>query len=426
MAAAPAQALKHVEIRRARISIDFFVIATLSFASGVSAAPWTATALAGYFYQAPVLALVHTFALGWITATIIGVMYRYVPALTHTPLPFPRLLMPQLILYVIGASGMVSHFALGSWSGIWSAALVVIASIALFATNIFPMLWARFARGVAETGIFLALCFLLVAATLGFLLALDKSYGFLDGSVISNLAGHAHLAAVGWVTLTVCAVSYRMLPALTLSRIALPRSAAWQLYALTAGVIGLAITLLVGLPGLALWSATIALALIAYIVTIVRLVWTHRKPIGWSVRHAFAGIAWLMLAIGLGIALSFSGAESELGARLAASYGTAGILGWMGNFIIGISYYLFPGFVARLRSLHRWSTMDAADLSSPRPRGTVFVTYNLALATIMTGQLVANSTICLIGSVAIGAGGLLYSGATLRTLAFAYREGWRA
>ena len=189
-----------IEIRCARIPIDFFVVATLSFACGIAAAPWVVGAVAGYFYQSSVLAVVHTLALGWITAAIMGVIYSYVPALTRRTLPYPRLLMPQFVLYVIGASGMVSHFALGSWSGIWSAALVVIASVVLFAANIFPLLWPQVACGVVESGIFIALCFLLIAATLGFLLALDKSYGFLGGSVISNLASHAHLAAIGWVT----------------------------------------------------------------------------------------------------------------------------------------------------------------------------------------------------------------------------------
>lgn len=421
--AASTDAAARMEIRCARISIDFFLVATLSFACGAAAAPFAADALAGFFYQAAVLALVHTFALGWITAAIMGVMYRYVPALTHATLPHPRLLMPQLALYVIGASGMVSHFALGSWSGIWSAALVVIASLALLAANIFPLLWPRFGRGVAETGMFLALCFLLVAATLGFLLALDKSYGFLDGSLIPNLAGHAHLAAIGWVTLTVCAVSYRMIPALTLPRIALPKIAQWQLYAISVGVIGLAITLLASLPGLALWSVTIAVALIAYIVTIARLVWTHRKPVDWSVRHAIAAIAWLTLAIALGVALAFGGTQSELGATLASSYGVAGILGWMGNFIIGVSYYLFPGFVVRVRSVHHWHAIDATDLSTPRPRAGIFFAYNSGLAALIAGQLAANAPMCLAASMAIAAAGLLYSATTIRTLSFAYRPG---
>jgi hypothetical protein len=414
--AAPADAPTRMEIRCARIPIDFFVVATLSFACGIAAAPWVVAAVAGYFYQSSVLALVHTFALGWITAAIMGVMYRYVPALTHRTLPYPRLLLPQFALYVIGISGMVSHFALGSWSGIWSAALVVMVSVALFAANIFPLLWPQVGCSVAETGMFLALCFLLIAAMLGFLLAFDKSYGFLGNSVISNLASHAHLATIGWVTLTICSVSYRMVPAMALPGSALPKSAAWQLYGLAGGVIGLAVTLLARVPGLALWSVAIAMALIAYIITIARLVWTHRKPIDWSVRHAIAGIAWLMAAIGTGIALAFIGAETELGARIASSYGVAGILGWFGNFIIGVSYYLFPGFVMRVRGLRGWRAMSPIELSIPQPRSTVFVAFNAGLALVVAGLLVANIAVCVIATAIIGVAGLMYSAATMWTL----------
>ena len=421
--AAPANAPTRVEIRCARIPINFFVVATVSLAGGIGAAPWIVGALAGYFYQPPVLALVHTFALGWITAAIMGVMYRYVPALTHSTLPYPRLLMPQFVLYVIGISGMVAHFALGSWSGVWSGAIVVIASLALFAANIVPLLWPQVARGVAETGMFLALCFLLTAATLGFLIAFDKSYGFLGGSVISNLASHAHLAALGWVTLTICAVSYRMVPALILPKIALPKSAAWQLYGLAIGVLGLAVTLLARLPGIALWSVAIAVALVAYVITIARLVWTHRKPIDWSVRHAIAGIGWLVTATLLGIALAFTGAETELGARIAAAYGALGIFGWIGNFIIGLSYHLFPGFVIRVRGVRGWRAMTHAALSIPPPRALVFAAFNGGLALLVAGLLDANVTLCVIATAIIAVGGLTYSAVTMWTLSFAYRRG---
>jgi hypothetical protein len=130
-----------------------------------------------------------------------------------------------------------------------------------------------------------------------------------------------------------------------------------------------------------------------------------------------------MMAIVLGVALAFSGAESQPGARLASSYGVAGILGWMGNFIIGVSYYLFPGFVLRVRSVHQWRAVTTADLSVPRPRSTIFVAYNCGLAAMIAGLLAANVPICLMASVAIAAGGLLYSAATIWTLGFAYRIG---
>jgi len=414
------EAERRTEIRCARISIDFFVVATVSLACGVVAGPWVVGKLSEYFYQMPVIALVHTFALGWITAAMMGVMYRYVPALTHGVLPYPRLLMPQLILYVIGVSGMISHFALGSWLGVWSASIVTIASIVMFAANIFPLLWTRITRGFAESGMFLALCFLIAAATLGFMLALDKSYGFMPGNVISNLAGHAHFAAIGWVTLTVCAISYRMLPAMILPGIALPKSAAWHLYGLAAGVIGLAVTLIARLPGATLWSVAISLALAGYVATIMRLVWARRKPIDWSVRHAIAGVTWLIVAIVLGIMLASSGAESESGARIAASYGVAGILGWIGNLIIGVSYHLFPGFVIRVRTLHGWRQMTHAGLSDTRLQPLTFTALNMGIATLIAGLLASSLLICELASILIATGCLSYSAVTMWTLSFAY------
>lgn len=419
-ALAQIDAQKRAEIRSARISIDFFVVATMSLACGVVAGPWVVGRLSEYFYQMPVIALVHTFALGWITAAMMGVMYRYVPALTHGVLPYPRLLMPQLILYLIGVSGMISHFALGSWSGVWSASIVTIVSIAMFAANIVPLLWNQITRGFAESGMLLALCFLIVAATLGFMLALDKNYGFMAGSVISNLASHAHLAALGWVTLTICAVSYRMLPAMILPGIALPKSAAWQLYGLAVGVIGLAVTLIASLPGTTLWSVAISLALAAYVITITRLVWAHRKPIEWSVRHAVAGVAWLIVAIVMGIMLASSGAESEVGARVAAAYGVAGLLGWIGNLIIGVSYHLFPGFVIRVRTLHGWHQMTHASLSDTRLRPLIFAALNIGIAALIAGLLASSVSICELASILIAIGGLSYSATTMWTLGFAY------
>jgi hypothetical protein len=409
-----------VQLRCARISVDFFVISTISLACGSVAAPWVVGALAAYFYQMSVLALVHTFALGWITAAIMGVMYRLVPALTHEALPYPRLLMPQLILYFIGVSGMISHFALGSWSGVWSASIVVIASVALFAANILPLLWPRVTRGVAEGGMLLALCFLLGAAMLGFLLALDKSRGFMGGNVISNLASHAHLAALGWVTLAICAVSYRIVPAMIVPGIVLPKNAAWQLCGLAIGVVGLVVTLIARLPGIALWSIGIAVALIAHAITFARLVTTRRRPIDWSVRHAIAGIAWLIAAIVTGIVLALTGAESEFGARVAAAYGAIGIFGWTGNFIIGVSYHLFPGLVIRVRSLCGWRAMTHRLLSVRRPRAFVFAAFNAGLALLVVGLLSGNVSFCVIATALTGVGALAYSAATLWTLSFAY------
>lgn len=409
-------------LRIGRTPIHFFTVAVAFFAVGVAAMPFVIADVAGFFYQMAPLALVHTFTLGWITAAIMGVMYRYVPALTHHPVPYPRMALAQLALYVVGVSGMVAHFMIGVWFGLWLAAIVVVISVVMFAAEIIPCLWPQVGRGVAETGMFLGVCFLVLAAAIGLTLGLDKTYNFLGGSVLTNLSSHVHFAALGWVTLTICAVSYRMLPAFLLPKIELPAAAIWQLYALTIGIVGLGATLLAGLAGAILWSVVIAASLLAYIFTVGRLVRTRRMPLDWTPRHAICGIVWLFVAIAMGIALTFIGADGEYGSRIASAYGVMGLLGWISNFIIGMSYQLFPGFVARARAGAGWPPVTILELSLPQPRPFVFIAYNLGVAMVVAGLLAGTVDLAVAGSASIAAGGLVYAAVTLWTLSFAYRS----
>ncbi len=414
--------LSHPDLLRiGRTPIHFFAVAVAFFAVGVAAMPLVITDVAGFFYQMTPLALVHTFTLGWITAAMMGVMYRYVPALTHHPVPYPRMALVQLAIYVIGVSGMIAHFEIGIWLGLWLAAIAVVISVLMFAAEIIPCLWAQVGRGVAETGMFMGVCFLVLAAAIGLTLGLDKTYDFLPGSVLTNLSSHVHFAALGWVTLTICAVSYRMLPAFLLPKIELPKAAIWQLYALTIGIIGLGVTLLSGIAGVTLWSSVIAASLLAYIFTIGRLVLTRRMPLDWTSRHAICGVLWLVIAIAMGLTLTVTGADSEYGSRIASAYGVMGLLGWISNFIIGMSYQLFPGFVARARTGLGWPAVTIAELSIRRTRRFVFIAYNLGVAMVAGGLLAGLVDLAVAGSVCIAAGGIVYSAVTLWTLSFAYR-----
>src|SRR5215471_14791606 len=297
----------------ARIPVSFFAVAVWFFVLGVLVLPLAVSRIDQYFYQAIPLAVVHVFTLGWITAIIMGVMYRYVPALTRTLVPSPRLACIQLALYVVGASGMITHFAIGIWPGLWLAAIIVFASILMFAWNILPGVMSQVGRGVAETGMFLSVCFLLAAALLGTLLGLDKTYDFLGGSLLSNLAAHVHLAAVGWVTLSICAVSYRMLPAFLLPTTRLPAAAKWQIYALAMTVVGLVGSLLLRCGMASTFSIAITLSMGWYLVIVARMVRTRRMPLDWTPLHALAGVIGLAMAAGLGIGLSFAGGDSALG-----------------------------------------------------------------------------------------------------------------
>jgi hypothetical protein len=409
-------------LRIGRLPIHFFTSAVIWFACGVVAAPFLVSQIVDFFYQPPILALVHTFTLGWISASIMGVMYRYVPALTRHPIAYPRVAIWQLVLFIVGTIGIISHFANGIWVGTWFSAGILIVSIAMFAANMIPCLYAQLGRGVAETGMFLSICFLFIAASIGFVLSLDKTYNFLGGDVLTNLASHVHFAAIGWVTLTICAVSYRMLPAFVLPKIHLPRSAMWQLWALAAGALALGVTLLLGLPGALFWSIASAIALVAYMVTIGRLVRSHRMPIDFAARHAIAGIIWLVLAIVCGLTLAIIGPQGIAGSRIASAYGAMGLLGWVSNFIIGMSYQLFPGFVVHARSAAGWRAVTIAELSIKSPRWLVLLVYNSGVALVVVGFLFSSAALAQVGAFGIAIGGLLYCATTLWTLSFAYRK----
>jgi hypothetical protein len=421
---APSPALhQHAEVALdARIPVSFFAVGVLFFVLGASLLPFAVNQIDQYFYQAIPLAVVHVFTLGWITAVIMGVMYRYVPALTRTAVPSPRLAWIQLALYVIGVSGMITHFAIGIWPGLWLAAIIVFVSILMFAWNILPGVMSQVGHGVAETGMFLSVCFLIAAALLGTLLGLDKTYDFLGGSLLTNLAAHVHLAAVGWVTLSICAVSYRMLPAFLLPTIRLPAAAKWQLYALATTVVGLVAALLLRSGMASTFAIAISLSMVWYLRIVARMVRTRRMPLDWTPLHALAGVIGLAAAAGLGIALSFIGADSALGARLAPAYGAMGLLGFFSNFIVGMSYQLFPGFVARARTSAGRASVTIAEISKTRTRLFVFLTLNGGVLLLAGGFVEDAVHIAELGAAMITAAGLVYSAVTLWTLSFAFRD----
>jgi len=408
-------------LRIGRIPIWFFAGSVAYFGIGACSLPIAARYAADFFYQANVLAVVHTFTLGWITSAIMGVMYRYVPALTRVPIRWPRVAYAQFIIFAIGVSGMVAHFMLGAWLGLWLAALAVAASIVMFAANLAPCLWGQFGRGVAETGMLLAIGFLVIAAALGTILGIDKTYDFLGGDVLTNVSGHAHLAAVGWVTLSICAVSYRMLPAFLLPKVVVPRHAIWQLYSLAAATSGLAISLFFELPGETFFAVAIAGAMAWYVAIIARMVAARRMPLDWTPRHAIAGLAGMVIAVALGITLTLTGGGSQWGARIAPAYGVAGLLGFFSNFIIGMSYQLFPGFVVGARRGRGWPAVTIAEISISRPRWFIFAAFNGGVAILIAGFLAGRFEVVRSGAILAASGAVVYCAVTLWTLSFALR-----
>lgn len=396
----------------------FFACAVTSLALALVLLPLLVPLLGEHFYQPPVLAATHLVTLGWISMVIMGVLYRYVPGLTKQPLPYPRVAVVQWAMFVGGVLGIVGHFWLGRWTGTaWSAGVIAVAGVLLCA-NLWTMIHRGPGRGVAEVGILAASGFLVAAALLGLLLAVNKERQILGGSTFGNLGAHVHLAALGWVGVTISALSFRFLPAFLLPTLDLSAAARRQVILLATWVVLLAATLLATSWIVVPAALGVVGALAAYLVMLGRLVRSHRMPIDWTARHAMASGIWLLIAMGLGIALLATRVDVAPGARLGAAYGLAGLLGWMTNLVMGISYKLFPAFVAAARRERGRAAVPIAALGVPAwGQAPIFIALNAGLAVTVAG-VAAGSQLAFAGSLVVTAGGLLYASLTARTLAY--------
>jgi hypothetical protein len=401
----------------------FFAPAVAAFATALVAGPFLLGELDAFFYQPRVLALTHVLTLGWVSLTIQGVLYRYVPGLTKQPVPYPRLALLQWATFVLGTAGLVAGFWTHRWPATAAAAALLVASSVLLCVEMWPMLRRAPRRGVAEVGLFSSTAFLVVAAALGMLLAADKLRPILHGSVLTNLGAHAHLAALGWVGTTIVALSFRFLPAFLLPEVDLTAAARRLVVALGVAVVALAAALLARSDVAHAAAAALMALVVSYAALVVRLVASRRMPMDWTAWHAIAGAGWVVFCGLAGFVLARQGAGDESGARLAAAYGVAGLVGWMSNLIVGVSYKLFPGFVAAARSHRERRPVPLAVLAVPSALPpVVFPSLNGGTLLVVLGLLAAHPLLLALGGGLLALAGLVYAAGAGRTLLFTIRD----
>jgi hypothetical protein len=369
------------ELRPPRaVSAACLMLAGVSFVAAWMLAYAAAPELCEFFYQPRVLAIVHTLTLGWISLTIIGVLYQFVPALTKHAVTWPAGAALQVALFAAGSFGMIVSFWFG-WlaTAAWSASSVFAATL-LFTAQLAPGLARAPRLDATVIGVLCALVYFTLTALLGMLYAWDKVYALLGGSVLSNVAGHAHLGLAGWITLMICAVSYRVVTAFLLPTEPVPVAARHQVIALAVVVPLLSAMLLLR----SRWAAAPALAgcgaLIWYAMILAGIARTRRLPVDWWLRHVIAALAHLFAALLCGMLLFVIDAESSLGSRLAGVYGLLLLVGWISNYIVGIGSRMAPGLMG----------LGAAPLLSGRIAAAVFVLLNAGIAAVAASLLAGN------------------------------------
>jgi len=328
----------------AGLALAYLTAATAAFVVAAAAVPWLAPELTGHYYQPRVLALTHTVTLGWITLAIMGASFQLVPIVLQRPMWSARLARVQLVVMIVGVSGMVAHFFIAEWSGlVWGAGMVTL-GIAAHVVNV-----GMTVRGV-EPGTFTSRMFVFalagVAATAGVGLALgvDRLVPFIPLPFLARLHAHVHLALLGWIMPMVLGVGARVFPMFLHA----PAPTGWrlsvQLWGLVGGVPLVVAGIATSTPVVTVAGAIgVGAAVTGHLVSLLGMTRAETRPaLDRALLFVLSGAAALAVAtiMGLGFALDVLG-----GPRVGLAYAVLVLGGWISLTIVGMMLKVVPFLV---------------------------------------------------------------------------------
>jgi hypothetical protein len=388
--------------------------------------------IAGFFYHARMFAGVHLITLGWITCSILGATYLVAPFALRTTLPADVLDNWACGAVLLGVAGIVAHFWIDSYWGIVTAAVPTYAALTFLSQRV----WAALRTSKSPQGVRilvgLAYANLQLAILAGMLIAINKNLTILPGSQLSYVFGHVHLAVVGWATMMVVGVGYRLLPMFLPSEAPEGHSIVLCAVTLEVGVLGVSVMLPVSDAAARLFAVILVAGIALFFVDVGRMLHRPRRPPVHLPRpdlgmfHALQALIYLILSAAIGLYLVFAP-----GWQLAwvMVYGVFGLLGFLGQIILGMGMRLLPAF-----SWMSAFTASGFGTTHPTPhempsRGlqyAILVLWTLGVPLLAFGLARNGLPWVTVGAWTLTGAAILATANTVRVLRYAYSGGARA
>lgn len=373
--------------------------------------------LASYHYNQYVIAVTHLFVLGFICSIVMGAMYQLVPVALETKLYSGRLARWQFAFHLVGVIGMVWMFWKWDMKQVGHFGTVLAVGVGLFVFNIAQTLRRVPKWNVTATAVTAALFWISLTVIAGLSIATGKcTYESTTGlatvggikTLVSGLRGlagfmshfdaisamhaHAHLGGVGFFTLLIVGVSYKLIPMFTLSEVQSQRRAGLSIVLLNVGLAGSFVTVLLRSP----WKLAFALVVIAALAiygweltAILRA--RKRGPLDWGIRYFLTAVALLIPVSLLSVVLSWTGLPlNPFMGQLENLYGFLGLLGVVSFAIMGMLYKIIPFLVwfgVYSKHIGRAKVPALADLYSSRLQMIGYWSFLAGLVTMSVGIL---------------------------------------
>lgn len=284
-----------------RLPGEHFIAAMCFLVTGAFGVVWVAPALAvGAYPAAHVVGVTHLFTLGWLTTSIMGALYQFLPVALGQPIASERVAHITFATYVSGVVMFVLGVTLGRGALLLTGVATLGVGIVLFLANLVVTLRRAKRRDVTWWAISGAAVFLGVTLVLGAALGVNLRTGFLGGVRQLALGTHLHVALAGWVLLVMVGVSQRLLPMFLLSHGGREHFAKYAVALLAIGAAMLSALHHVPIVGRALPALCIAGGVVAFLRQAREFFSRrHRPALDPGLRLAAAAFGLLAIAIPL-------------------------------------------------------------------------------------------------------------------------------
>lgn len=377
-----------------RLPGEHFAAALIFWLFGAAGLVWVAPDIAQGLFPLPrVVAVTHLFTLGWITTTIQGALYQFLPVALGVSIRSEKLGHVSFFLFASGLTLFVSGMALAAHPVLITGAALFGTGLLIFAGNLAVTLARAPQRNLSWWALAFATVYLIVTVILGAALAGNLSGSYLPHRFLA-LGVHIHIAAIGWVAMVMVGVAQRLLPMFLLSHGGTERAGAAAVGLLGGGVALLIVSHHFLSPLLlSIIMALVAAGFVAFIIQ-AALFFRHRKKpkLDPGLRLAGVALGFILCAIVLAPFFLYNG----LGApRIATAYVVTLVLGGLSLFVAGHYYKILPFLIW----FHRFGPLvgkkpvpRVIDLYATKPGYTAAVllgtgTAGLVIATL-TGTVV--------------------------------------
>ncbi len=381
-----------------RLAVVYLAFAHLCALTALAVVTLTPASVTGFFYHTRMLAVVHLVTLGWISSAIMGALFIVGPLALRMPLQSSRADGWACGVMLIGIAGLVSHFWIDQMSGMAWSAVMTLGGMVHLAVRVWRAIGRSTIPGGVKLHVALAFANLVGAATIGVLIGVDKVRDIVPGYVLANVYAHAHLAAIGWAVMMVVGVGYRLFPMVLPAAMPAGRSLYVSALLLEIGALGTLVSLVMQSRAGAVFAAVTVGGLAAFGWHVIRMLRNPRpapkalaRP-DYATRHALLALVSLALAAVLGLVLA-AAAPSALSLRLAPVYGTLGLVGFLGQMIVGMESRILPmyaWYAALAPNGPDLPAFSVHELGWPRVQRVSFYLWAVGLPLVATGLFTEN------------------------------------